>query len=109
MAKSIQLFDDTSSALKKVCDLLPEWAEVRLGNLIVLEGCRAMLSENAHSLPTVEYVRRRLGFSDGYSQPLQILTDEIRNLREMIEHQSHGNLRVAEEPEIPPPRKRGAR
>lgn len=58
--KNFEISDETDTALKQVAARFPEWSLRQLGNKLLLESCRAILSSAPPRLPTLEYIRGQI-------------------------------------------------
>lgn len=60
----LRISDDANDALKKVVAKFSKWSLAQLGDTLLLESCRAILSEKAPNFPTVDYIRHQIRIAD---------------------------------------------
>ena len=72
----------TNDALKAIVDRLPNWSVAQLGDTLLAEACRAADGKGPAMLPTLAYLRQKLGLpADGATFTERMLIEELAEMR----------------------------
>jgi hypothetical protein len=102
--KQLRVTEKANDALKRVATAFPKWSLAQLADSLLIEACNAIMAET-HEIrfPTIDYVREQIHpklppREDRVLSKVDLLLNQIEQI----------NLRLNEEPELMPPRKRKA-